>query len=138
MRKQWLLALVLFLLPSLAFAQSGTVGPTNQIYCNKVATLATGSTGDQQVIAAVTGQLVFICGWHITNTGASGTFAFDYGTGSNCGTGKVAVIPAQNVTSNAPSADHTGTAYYNTIASQAFCVNPSVNTIAGVIFYAQF
>lgn len=120
-----------------AYPQS-TTGPVNQILCNQIGQLAAGGTGLTQVVAAVTGKSIFLCGWHITNTGATGTFSFSYGTGSNCGTGTTTIIPAQSVTSTAPSADHTDYASSQTPASQAFCINPSVNTIAGIIYYFQF
>lgn len=119
-----------------AFAE--TVGPANDVLCNKIATLAAGPTSITQVIAAVTNQRVFICGWHITNTGATGTFSFQNGTGSNCGTNTVTIIPAQNVTSTAPSADHEQFATFDNPISAAFCITPSVATIAGIIYYAQF
>src|SRR5258707_4228331 len=63
------------------------VGPTNQIVCNKVATLTAGPTTITQVIALVAGQSINLCGWHVTNTGATGNFSLSYGTGANCGTG---------------------------------------------------
>ena len=114
------------------------VGPTNQIVCNKVATLTAGPVVITQVIAAVAGQSVNLCGWHVTNTGATGNFSLSYGTGSNCGTGTTVVIPAMNVTSTAPSADHAQLAYFTTPAANALCITPSVATISAVIFYAQF
>src|SRR6266404_488274 len=89
------LGLVLSFLASLGFnlwAWSGMlhaqgIGPTNQIICNKIAMLAAGPTSITQVIAAVAGQGVNLCGWHVTNTGATGNFSISYGTGTNCGTG---------------------------------------------------
>src|SRR5690242_622163 len=119
-------------------AQPAIVGPPNAVQCNQLASLAVGSTGLTQIVAAVAGQRVFICGWHVTNTGATGTFLFANGTGSNCGTNTVTQIPALNVTSTAPSADHQTFASFQTPIGAAFCVNPSVNTIAVVIYYAQF
>jgi hypothetical protein len=136
MKKLWL-ALCLVVL-GFAPAQAQTVGPTNSILCNKMAYVAVGSTGNQQIVAAVTGQRIFICGWHVTNTGTSGTWAMNTGTGSNCGSSTTALTPAQNVTSSAPSADHIDFASIQTPQSVALCVNPSVNTIAAQVFYSQF
>jgi|SRR5579871_3807262 len=117
------------------FAQ---VGPPNQIVCNKVATLAVGPSSITQLVAAVSGQTIYVCGWHMTNTGAAGTFSFQTGTGSNCGTGTATVIPATNVTSSAPSADHIDWAAWSSPIGAALCVTPSVATISTVVFYAQF
>ena len=121
-----------------ALSQGTIVGPGNLIICTKIANMAVGPTAITQVIAAVTGQSIHICGWHITNTGATGTFAISYGTASNCGTGTTVIITTQNVTSTAPSADHPQYASFSLPVSNALCVTPSVATIAATIYYAQF
>ena len=51
---------------------------------------------------------------------------------------RLSLIPAQNVSSNAPSADHIDFASLQTGISQALCLNPSVNTISGLIYFNQF
>ncbi len=126
----------------LAFAGAAraenTVGPTTQIICNKIATLAVGPATITQMVAAIAGQSIFVCGWHVTNTGATGTFSFQNGTGSNCGTGTATIIPATNVTNTAPSADHISIATIQVPQANAFCVTPSVASISVVIFYSQF
>lgn len=121
--------------PALA---DNTVGPTNQVICNKVATLAVGPSSITQMIAAVTGQSIFICGWHVTNTGAAGVFSFQHGTGTNCATNTATDIPATNVTNTAPSADHISIATLQLPVSTAFCATPSVTTIDIVVYYSQF
>jgi len=138
-----LLALVPFMAvgPS-ALSQGPVVGPGNIILCTQVANMAVGPTAITQVIAAVSGASIHMCGWHVTNTGASGTFSISQGSGSNCGTGTAVVVTTQNVTSTAPSSDHQQYAYKSLTpvsgVAQALCVTPSVATIAATIFYAQF
>jgi len=124
--------------PSVVMGQGTIVGPGNMILCPKVATIAVGTTGLTQVAAAITGASISLCGWHITNTASAGTFTISYGTGSNCGTGTTVIIPAQNVSNNAPATDHIDFAFFTTPVSQALCVNPSVATIAVVLYYNQF
>jgi hypothetical protein len=116
------------------------VGPGAFIPCVAVGGVPAGSTGLQQAIAADPAGLkrIYICGWHVTNTGATGTFAISYGTGSNCGTGTQTPFPAQNVNSTAPSADHIDYASINTPPGVALCFNFSAATIAGIIYYNQF
>jgi hypothetical protein len=115
-----------------------SVGPSNLLLCNKMAQLPAGSTGNTQVIPAVAGQQISICGWEITNTAANGTFAFSTGTGTNCGTGNSAVTPALNISNTAPSVDRQQYAGFGVPTGNAFCINPSVATIAAIVFYAQF
>lgn len=112
------------------------VGPINTIACNQIANLPVGSTTITQVIAAKTGQQINICGWHVTNTGATGTYSLSYGTGSNCGTGTTTITPTTNVTSTAPDTDHIEFAMYSLPASAALCVTSSVNTVSTLIFYS--
>lgn len=134
---KWLIGLALGLCISVAQAQT-PVGPPNQILCNNIATLAVGPTTITQIVAAATGARVFICGWHVTNTGAAGTFTLSTGTGTNCGTNTATLIPAMNVTNTAPSSDHVDYAQLQTAQSVALCVTPSVATIAVLVWYNQF
>jgi hypothetical protein len=143
--KRLLLALgllALALIPK-ADAQGPIVGPGQYVLCTGAATLAVGPTTITQIIPssgtnAGTGKSIFICGWHITNTGASGTFTISMGTGTNCGTGTVVLVPATNVTNTAPSADHIDYASLQAPVNQNICVTPSVGTISFVIYYNLF
>jgi hypothetical protein len=120
-------------------AQGPIVGPGNLLVCTKIATIPPGGpTTITQLIAGVAGQGITICGWHVTNTAASGTFSFSYGTGSNCGTGTQTPFPAQSVSSTAPSADHIDYGTVTIPAGNALCYTFSVATIAGIVYYTQF
>jgi hypothetical protein len=139
--KKLLLALGLLLpLSSSALSQGPIVGPGQPIICTKVATIPPGGPAATltQLVAAVAGQSISVCGWHITNTAAAGTFSFSYGTGAACGTGTQTPFPAQSVTSNAPSADHSQYASVTVPVSNALCYTFSVNTLAGIVYYVQF
>jgi hypothetical protein len=139
MRKIFLaLALALSALIPSAQAQGPIVGPGNLLICPRLATLAVGPSTITQIVPAVTGQSISICGWHITNTGTTGTFSLSSGTGSNCGTGTNLFIPPQNVTSTAPATDHIDYAIFTLPISTALCITPSVATIAAVVYYNQF
>lgn len=139
MRKLFLaLGFALSLLCGGAQAQLSQVGPANAILCNQMANLTAGPTTITQIAAAVTGKIIVICGWHITNTASSGTFQITYGTGSNCGTGNVSITPVLNVSNTAPSTDHIDYGIASTPISQALCITPSVATIAGIVYFAQY
>ena len=138
MMQRTIAAILLYLgLATAALAQA-TGGPPNQILCNKVAQMAAGPAAITQVVPLAAGKTIFVCGWHVTNTAASGNFSFSYGTGSNCGTGTTTIIPAMNVTSSAPSADHIDYAQISAPPGNALCITPSVATIAAIIYYSQF
>lgn len=124
-----------------AHAQS-TGGPANNPACNKTA-LFSGVAVATKLVSNATGKAIFLCGWHITNTAAAGTFQFTSGTQTTnpCDTGSANVTPTFNVTSSAPSADHlqgSQTQIGTTTTPVDLCVTPSVNTISGMIWYSQF
>lgn len=131
--RRLLLALGLALLAWGAQAQS-PLGPPNQLLCNKQAQFS-GVSVATQLVAAATGETVVLCGWHVTNSGATGTFQFNNGTGAACGTNTAAMTPVFSVTSTAPSSDHVDYAQMQTPVSAALCVTPSVSTISGIVWY---
>lgn len=122
---------------AISLAQGPIVGPGQPILCTSVAAL-TPATSASTMISLSAGKIVALCGWHVTNTASSGTFSISYGTGSACGTGNTVIIPTQSITSTAPSADHSPTAFFSTPAGQSVCLTPSATSIAAVIYYNQF
>ena len=122
----------------------GIVGPPPGVLCNQTATFS-GVSVNTQLIPAVTGKVIFICGWHVTNTAASGTFQFTTGQGAVCATNTITVTPALTVSSTAPSADHVDYASWTAPLTSttppvpsAVCVNPSVATISGLVYFSQY
>src|SRR5258708_3318469 len=96
-------ALFLYLGLLCAAQAENVVGPTNQIYCNKAASVTVAAAGTNQAIAGVAGQSIQFCGWEVTSgaSAAISTFQFEYGTGSTC-TSPTVFTPALNISSNAP------------------------------------
>lgn len=131
-------ALLIYLGLVCAAPADNTVGPTNQVICNKTAQLNAGPTTRTEMVPLVAGQTIFICGWHVTNSAAAGTFSFSSGTGTACATGAALLLPVSNVTNTAPSADHISIATMVTPLSSAFCITPSVATISAIVYYSQF
>jgi hypothetical protein len=118
------------------------IGPTVQVICSRsaIATVATATT--TSLVNGVAGQSVYICGWHVTSTqSASTTFQFVQGTqGGPCGT-PVAITPAFNVTSTAPSADHVDYASIQQVPpGQQVCVATTGATVGQsiILYYSQF
>jgi hypothetical protein len=137
--KKLLLALGLcFSLSSSALAQGPIVGPGQPILCVTAAQMAVGPSSITRIITGATGKAINICGWHITNTGASGTFSFQIGTGTNCGTNTATVVPAMSISNTAPVTDHIDYAFLTVPTATDLCVTPSVATIAVVVYYNQF
>jgi len=103
--------------------------------------MAVGPSTIQTLIPGSAQKTINLCGWHVTNTAATGTFSISWGqqTTTPCDTNTKVLVPAMNVTNTAPSADHSGYAFTSTPAATpgyAICVTPSVATIAIVLYYS--
>lgn len=118
-----------------AKAQPTVIGPGNAILCNQVVSF-TGTAALAQIVAGVTGKIIVICGWSMTNTAAAGTIQFSTGTGSNCGTGTATISPLMSISTNSVT-DHATYASQNVVAGNAICQNATA-TITGIFYYAQF
>ena len=134
--RKLLLALGLALsLSAGAQAQPTVVGPGNAILCNKIAAV-TGTASLAQAIGLVTGQIINICGWQMTNTAASGSFNISYGTGAACVTTNTTITGTLSVGSTSVSAQ-SAYATFTTPVSNMICVNATA-TVTGVIWYSQY
>jgi hypothetical protein len=141
MKLKALLVLALALLGTPAWAEN-TVGPTNQVICNKAAQLTISSATTTSVVAGVAGQSIYTCGWHVTTTQTSTfpTFQFEYGTQGGPCTSPTVVTPAFGVTNTAPSADHISIATIQIPSGNQVCVVSGTNTtnLAIEFYYSQF
>jgi|SRR6266850_3412486 len=136
MMRKLSVALFLWLAFTNAALAENTVGPSAQILCNKVANVAVGPSTATSIVAGIAGQSIFICGWQITNTAATGTFSFVFGTGATC-TSPTTLLTTQNVTSTAPATYNVGVAQMQVPAGATLCVVP-VATVATTIWFSQF
>jgi len=138
----WIFGLLLFAAFLGVFAPrdevQAQVGPPNQILCNQTAILNAAAAGTTQLVVGVTGQRVYMCGWHFTTNTTAGTFQLLVGTGATCTT-PTNFTPAVAVSSTAPSSDHIEFASLNGAAGQSFCVTTVTSaTITGQIWFSQF
>jgi hypothetical protein len=63
-----------------------------------------------------------------------------YGTQTTnpCDTANGAFTPVLNVSNTAPSTDHIDFAINQSATGSGLCLTPSVATIGGIVYYAQF
>lgn len=105
----WLALLLWLLTASSAWAQLSTtaLGRLGGNPCLHPAApiqsayVATSGTSAVQIIAAVSGQKIWICQAIIVGvSGSSPTFSLVYGTGSNCGTGQKQIVAPITTSAN--------------------------------------
>jgi hypothetical protein len=136
MKKLLLSAVAALALCGAASAQGALVGPPNQLMCNQFVQV-TGTGAEVTFIPGVAGKITVLCGWHFTSTAAgSTTFQLFFGSAANCG-GGTSITPPMNVTSTAPSVDHTDFAVLSYAALNNICVT-APTTMTGGLWYAQF
>ena len=134
--KKLLLALLLSITP--AFGQ-GVVGPPYQPICNAVAQGAIVTGSSIQYVTPIAGKFIYICGWHVTTSAASGTSTFQISTGTTGTCPATAMTPAFSLSNTAPSADHIDFAGFATPLGQNVCVTAGgIGPNQVLIYYGQY
>jgi hypothetical protein len=133
------------LLLAIAIAAGGCAPPAfaSQLYqsqmmgCNQQASFS-GISSVADLIPAVTGQQIYLCGFLFNAGAAPATFQLEYGTGTNCGTGTHAIGPLFTLGVNGVLPDHKS--FYDGLFAPAgndLCVVPSASG-SGIVYYQQF
>ncbi len=105
-----------------------------------VAKSSVAVTAGGQLVALASGQKVYACQFAATLGGTNPTVTFQYGTGTNCGTGTTnlsgALAPAPNGTELVMG--YSGS-IFSTAASNALCISlgGTSPTVAGVLTFVQ-
>jgi hypothetical protein len=124
----------LALLPSTGRAASPLFGQ-----CNASAIYDASTNGATQLVALAAGKRVMVCGFAFMVGGTATSVSLVYGTGTNCGTGQVALTPAFQIGVNGgivvESMAWNGLA---APAGQALCIKTSAgNAVQGLVKYLQ-
>jgi hypothetical protein len=87
-----LLAFSMLLVAPRAFAQSvaNTYDPCNQ-FPKQSAAINVSSATDTKLISNLASDTTYICGGYVNQVNGTGTIGLEYGTGTNCGTGKTSL-----------------------------------------------
>src|SRR5215472_14662851 len=143
--RRLLLALAFAFWAGPALSQGAPIGPPNWFTCSGTAQVTGTANTSQQIVALATTPVgpggiaprIYICGWTFTNTAASGTVTMNYGTGTACATNTTALSPALSVGTTQLTI-YTQVPSLQTAPGTALCVTTSVNTINGMVWFAQF
>ena len=109
------------------------------IGCDNSVVYDASTSGSTQLVALVSGQAVYVCGFVLFSAGTANV-KLNYGTGTACATGTTAMTPAFQLTAQ------TGVSYGNgegtvtkTAAGNALCINSSAAVaVQAVVTYTQF
>jgi hypothetical protein len=130
--KGQLLACALLALACSARAQNIGPGP---LYCNASFQVSQGAVALTRIVAAV-GKVISLCGWSVNAGAAAGTAQLEYGTGTNCGTGTIAVTPAYALGINGVLVDHPGAANFSLPQGADLClVTTGTGPVQLVVYY---
>lgn len=132
--KQFLFGFLLALLA--LFGGNAEAQVTGPIYCGAQAT-ATVTTIGQVIAAPGTGSArTYICSWTVSAAAAS-VVTFQYGTGTNCGTGTTTFGPSLNVAAAATIVEGADTFHgFVTPPGQAVCATGTTAAIV-TLYYIQ-
>lgn len=136
------LALAFALAFALSSAASAQVGPANAILCNRAAYIAPSTATTTLAIPAVAGQVIVICGWHVTSSVATdNSFSIIRGTQvtNPCDTAPSTLTGALHLINSAPSVDHEQFAVLSTPSGQQVCaITTAATALQITIWYAQY
>jgi hypothetical protein len=122
-----------------ARGQISISGSASGLACNSSQAISTASSGTTQIVALTSGATIYVCAWDVV---ADGTVAvkWQYGTGSNCGTGTTDIDGARGFIVNSGIAKGSGFGtLFKTAVSNALCINLNAAVGArGSVTYAQF
>lgn len=115
--------------------------PDRVIGCTAQAAIATTATNYRQVVAAGTGQIIYICTelWTVTQ---AALVTFGYGGGTNCDSGPVDLTGEMSVAASSGAARGSGLGMlYQIPAGKAFCVRIATASggaaIGGTVGYVR-
>jgi hypothetical protein len=124
-----LVAALLLQPPPALYAQNGG--------CHKSVAISIAASNTQELVPAITGETVQVCGFVVTEATAAGTAQFKTGTGTTCGTGTVNLTGAMTMVTNGFIAYGDGSSViFSGNLSSAVCVTAgSGGAVAGVLTY---
>ena len=126
------------LLQSIAPANTQQVGPP-ALYCNKSFVVSAGATSITQIVAAVTGQAIHICGYDINAGAAAGTFQLTVGTGVNCNANTTGITPVYSLAINGVLSARNTTVWYSTPQGYQLCYTiTGTGPVGAVVSYGQY
>src|SRR5262249_31371487 len=140
----WMLlpAAVASVLPQIAESQQ--IGPLNTVLCSQALIKTVGTATIQTLLTGVSGKIIYLCGWSMTNTGTAGTGSFRllYGQSTACSVNGTNITSDLSVSNTSPATDHTQYASLNVPATTSATVNDlCVNVtsgVGGVIYIGQY
>src|SRR5258705_10615226 len=103
MKKLSLALLVWLGLACPAFPQQTDRPP---IYCTRYFQVNQAAVALTKIVSGTSGQSIGVCGYTLSGGAAVSTFSMSYGTGTNCATGGVVMVPLINVPINGIIVDH--------------------------------
>lgn len=117
----------------------GSWGTTKQ---STAVTISTATT--TQIVALTAGQTIFVCGFNFSMTGTTApTFQFEYGTGTNCGTGTTVLtgVYAADITATIGQYIYGGgeMTIFATASANALCIvtGGTGPSLQGVVTFVQ-
>jgi len=115
--------------------------PDRVIGCTNQAAIATTATNYRQVVAAGTGQIIYICTelWTVTQ---AALVSFGYGGGTNCDSGPVDLTGEMSIAASSGASRGSGLGMlYQIPAGKAFCVRIATASggaaIGGTVGYVR-
>ena len=110
-----------------------------QILCAKSLQFSLAATALTQIVAGNTGQAIHVCSVVMNAGAAAATYQLSTGTGTNCGTGTVAMTPAFSLGINGVLAFNNTVAWFSTPLGNSLChTSTGTGPMNVLVLYHQF
>lgn len=126
-------------------AWAETIGPQNFVQCSQALVKAVGTATTVTLLTGVSGKIIYLCGWSMTNTGTAGTGSFQltYGTATTCSANNAALTSVLNVSNTSPATDHVQFAQIQVPNNSSAGANPDLclvvtSGVGGLIYIGQY
>lgn len=106
--------------------------------CPSTAAISVTAGNTTQLVALSGTTVIRVCSF-VTSISLTGSAAFVYGTGANCGTGQTAITGAMNILtgSNINMSSGNGS-LFRALAANALCLTAATGNVTGFVTYAQY
>ncbi|MGH8865092.1 MAG: hypothetical protein ACREVZ_10710, partial [Burkholderiales bacterium] len=122
------------------FYKPGVAGgdPCGPAQPKSSAVVSVGAAATTQVVALVTNQTIYVCGYQIDEA-AAGTIRWVSGTGANCATGTTNRTGAMATLAGEPFTYGPGSTLFKTAVGEALCVTATGvgGTVDGIVTFVQ-
>ena len=110
-----------------------------QEVCDKSVAISIASGQTAELVALVSGDSIYVCGFILTADTIATTATFETGTGTTCNTGTTNLTGAMRLCDECQITMGSGRGIlFRGLRSNALCLTTATGAVTGILLYAQY